>query len=49
MVLACVPDAAETNKPLAVAKVVGSMLLLVAIGQMVYMRGIRERRRHPAG
>ena len=49
MVLACVPDAAEANKPLAVAKVVGSMLLLVAIGQILYLRGIRERRRHPAG
>jgi len=44
MLLACVPDAAEPNKPLAVLKVVGSMLLLVGIGQIVYMRGQRERR-----
>jgi amino acid transporter len=43
LLLAVVPDAAETNKPLAVAKVVGSMLLLVGIGQMVYRRGARQR------
>jgi len=44
MLLACVPDAAEPNKPLAVLKVVGSMVLLVAIGQIVYMHGQRQRR-----
>ena len=44
LLLACVPDAAEPNKPLAVIKVVGSMVLLVGIGQVVYMRGARERR-----
>jgi amino acid transporter len=44
MLLACVPDAAEPNKALAVLKVVGSMLLLVGIGQVVYMRGARQRR-----
>lgn len=44
MLLACVPDAAEPNKPLAVLKVVGSMLLLVGIGQVVYMRGEGQRR-----
>ena len=43
IVLACVPDAAEPNKPLAVAKVVGSMALLVVIGQMLYSRGARKR------
>jgi glutamate:GABA antiporter len=43
MVLACIPDEAETNKPLAVAKVVGSMVLLIGIGQAVYQRGRRER------
>ena len=49
MLLACVPDAAEPNKPLAVAKVVGSMVLLVGIGQIVYMRGGRKRRGDPRG
>jgi amino acid transporter len=43
MLLACVPDAAEPDKPLAVMKVVGSMLLLVGIGQLVYLRGERQR------
>ena len=44
MLLACVPDAAEPNKPLALLKVVGSMVLLVAIGQVVYLHGRRKRR-----
>jgi amino acid transporter len=44
MILACVPDPSEPNKPLAVFKVVGSMVLLVAIGQIVYWRGERQRR-----
>jgi amino acid transporter len=43
MVFAVVPDPAETNKPLAIAKVVGSMVLLVGIGQAVYLRGARRR------
>ncbi|HEY2395116.1 MAG TPA: APC family permease [Rudaea sp.] len=43
MLLACVPDAAEPDKPLAVIKVVGSMLLLVGVGQLVYLRGQRQR------
>jgi hypothetical protein len=48
MVLAVVPDPAETNKPLAIAKVVGSMVLLVGTGQVVYLRVVRRRRRAPA-
>ncbi len=47
MILACVPDLAEPNKPLAVFKVVGSMVLLVAIGQLVYWHGERRRRTEP--
>jgi glutamate:GABA antiporter len=43
IVLACVPDAAEPNKPLAVAKVMGSMALLVVIGQVLYSRGTRKQ------
>jgi amino acid transporter len=38
MVLACVPDAAEPNKPLAVLKVIGSSVLLIGVGQIVYLR-----------
>ena len=45
IVLACVPDAAETNKPLAVLKVVGGMFVLVALGQALYVRGSRQRER----
>jgi amino acid transporter len=44
MLLACVPDSTEPNKPLAVLKVVGSMVLLVGLGQIVYMVGQRKRR-----
>jgi amino acid transporter len=44
IVLACVPDAAETNKPFAVVKVVGSMFVLVAVGQALYARRTRARR-----
>ena len=44
IIFACIPDAAEANKPLAVLKVVGSMVLLVAVGQGIYMRGARARR-----
>ena len=41
IVLACFPDAAETNKPLAVFKVIGSMVLLLVIGQIIYWTGAR--------
>jgi hypothetical protein len=43
MVLACVPDAAEPNKPLAVLKVIGSSALLIGVGQVVYLRGRAAR------
>jgi amino acid transporter len=43
MVLACVPDAAEPNKPLAVLKVIGSTALLIGVGQVVYLRGRAAR------
>jgi amino acid transporter len=43
IVLACIPAAAEPNKPLAVAKIVGSSLGLLAIGGVVYVVG-RNRR-----
>src|SRR5205823_6438305 len=39
IVLACVPGADEPNKALAVGKIVGSTLLLVAIGILVYWSG----------
>lgn len=39
--LACIPDASEPNKPLAVLKVVGSSVLLLAVGQGIYARGAR--------
>jgi amino acid transporter len=42
IVLACVPPDDEPNKPLAVVKVVGSSLLLLAIGAIVYTSG-RQR------
>ena len=37
IVLSVIPGADETNKPLAVAKVIGSMALLVAIGVAVFL------------
>jgi amino acid transporter len=43
MVLACVPDAAEPNKALAVLKVIGSSALLIGVGQILYMRGRAAR------
>ena len=49
IVLACIPDAAEPNKTLAVAKVVGSMALLVVIGQILYSRGARRQQIDGAG
>jgi amino acid transporter len=39
IVLACVPGADEPDKALAVGKIVGSSLLLVAIGIAVYWSG----------
>ena len=42
IVLACVPPDEEPNKMLAVAKVVGAMLALVAIGVVVYLSGRRR-------
>jgi amino acid transporter len=42
--LACIPDAPEPNKPLAVLKVVGSSVLLLAVGQGIYARGARVAR-----
>jgi amino acid transporter len=44
IVLACVPAPDEANKPLAVAKIVGSSVLLVAIGLAVYAAGRRSQR-----
>jgi amino acid transporter len=42
IVLACVPGADEPDKLLAVEKIVGSSLLLVAIGALVYWSGRRR-------
>ena len=42
IVLACVPADEEPNKTLAVVKVVGSSLVLVAIGAVVYLSGRRR-------
>jgi amino acid transporter len=42
IVLACIPPDEEPNKTLAVVKVVGSSLLLVAIGAVVYLLGRRR-------
>ena len=42
IVLACVPADEEPNKTLAVAKVVGSMVVMVAIGTAVYYMGRRK-------
>ena len=41
--LACVPPDDEPNKTLAVVKVVGSSLVLVGIGAMIYRAGSRRR------
>jgi amino acid transporter len=46
IVLACIPPDDEPNKMLAVVKVVGAMLALVAVGVAVYLLG---RRRAQAG
>jgi hypothetical protein len=42
IVLACIPPDEEPNKMLAVVKVVGSSLVLVAIGVGVYLAGRRR-------
>lgn len=42
IVLACVPPDTEANKSLAVAKVVGSSVALLAIGAVVYAAGRRR-------
>jgi amino acid transporter len=44
IVLACIPPDEEPNKMLAVVKVVGAMLALVAIGVVVYVSGRRRAR-----
>jgi amino acid transporter len=43
--LSVVPDADETNKPLAIVKTVGMTALLIAIGVGVYGNGKRRQRR----
>src|SRR5206468_1860222 len=42
IVLACIPPDEEPNKMLAVVKVVGSSVVLVAIGVVVYLAGRRR-------
>jgi amino acid transporter len=42
IVLACIPPDEEPNKTLAVVKVVGSSVVLVAIGVVVYLSGRRR-------
>jgi glutamate:GABA antiporter len=44
IVLACIPPDEEPNKPLAVIKVVGASLALVAVGAVVYLLGRRRSR-----
>jgi amino acid transporter len=44
IVLACVPPDDEPNKMLAIGKVVGSSLVLVGIGTIVYLLGRRRAR-----
>ena len=45
IVLACVPPDEEPNKALAVVKVVGLSLLLLAVGALVYASGRGRARR----
>jgi amino acid transporter len=49
IVLACVPPDDEPNKMLAVVKVVGSSLVLVGIGTVVYLLGRRRARQLRVG
>jgi hypothetical protein len=44
--LAVLPSADETNKPLAVLKIVGLTLGLLAIGIALYLLGRRRQRIH---
>jgi hypothetical protein len=43
IVLACVPPDDEPDKMLAVIKVVGSSVVLVAVGAVIYFLGRRKR------
>jgi amino acid transporter len=42
--LGLIPPESEPNKPLAVAKVLGTTLLVMGAGALVYARGVRSRR-----
>ena len=44
-VLACIPPADEPNKAMAVAKIIGSSAMMVAIGALVYWIGKTRRNR----
>src|SRR4051812_8722721 len=45
IVLACIPAADEPNKVLAVAKIVGLSMVLIAVGAIVYVAGKRRAAR----
>jgi glutamate:GABA antiporter len=45
IVLSVIPSADEPNKPLAIAKVLISTAVLIAIGVAIYIRAVRKRRR----
>ena len=42
-ILACIPPADEPNKFLAVTKIIGSSVLLIAIGGVIYLVGRRKK------
>ena len=46
ILLSCIPQPDEANKPLAVLKVVGGSIVLLAIGAWLYWNG--KKRAHPA-
>jgi hypothetical protein len=48
-VLACIPPGNESNKLLAVVKIIGSSALTVAIGAVIYWIGRGRRMRSNAG
>jgi amino acid transporter len=48
IVLSTIPGAGETNKPLAVAKVVGGTAVLVGAGVLVFLASKRKARLHKA-
>lgn len=48
IVLSVIPPDEEPNKPLAVAKVIGSTLFLVGAGVVVYFASARRLPRHPS-